>query len=147
LNPAGPQTRPHQILLIEDNPADVALMREVLGDSNELVLNNVTNGDDALAFLRRNSLQAPARRPDLILLDLSLPGNNGCEVLAEIKGDATLRRIPVVILTSSTSEDDVRRCYDLHANAYMRKASDYDGLLQLAWDIRHYWLAAVTLPA
>lgn len=146
MNAASRKTGPHQILLIEDNPADVALMKEVLGDSPELVLHTVMKGDDALEFLRRGGEPTASHRPDLILLDLSLPGTNGCEVLAEIKGDEALRQIPVVILTSSTSEDDVRRCYDLHANAYMRKASDYDGLVQLAHDIRHYWLTAVTLP-
>ncbi len=140
------KTGMHEVLLIEDNPADIALMKEVFGDSNELVLNAIMNGDEALQFLRDNPAQTSTTCPDLILLDLSLPGMTGCEVLAELKGDEALRRIPVVILTSSTSEDDVRRCYDLHANAYMRKASDFDGLVRLANNIRQYWLAAVTLP-
>jgi two-component system response regulator len=146
LNIANRRHGPHQVLLIEDNPADIALMKEVFGDSQELVLNTVMDGDKALELLREMDEQGSAHLPDLILLDLSLPGTNGSEVLAQIKADRRLRRIPGVILTSSTSEDDVSRCYDLHANAYMRKASDFDGLIKLADDIRHYWLAAVTLP-
>src|ERR687884_1433856 len=120
-------TRAIEILLVEDSPGDVRLTREALRDGK--VRNNlsvVTDGVEALAFLRREGRYADAPRPDLILLDLNLPKKDGREVLAEIKADPNLRRIPVVVLTTSEAEQDIVETYNLHANCYVKKPVDLD---------------------
>jgi CheY-like chemotaxis protein len=135
------------ILLVEDNPADARLMQEALAEAkirNRLHL--VADGLEALAYLRRQSPFAGAVRPDLILLDLNLPGKDGREVLAEIKRDQDLRRIPVVILTSSQAEADIARAYDLHANAYVTKPLDVEQFITVVKSIEDFWLTIVKLP-
>src|SRR5215468_10049461 len=113
-------TEPVEVLLVEDNPGDVLLTREALRDGKvHTRLNVVTDGEQALAYLRRQPPFENAPRPDLILLDLNLPRKNGQEVLAEIKGDEFFRRIPVVVLTSSQAEQDILKSYDLRANCYV----------------------------
>ena len=121
------RSRPVELLLVEDDPGDVLMTREALDEGplpNHLSV--VGNGIDAMAFLRREGQYADAPRPDLLLLDLNLPRKDGREVLAEIKSDPDLRRIPVVILTTSESADDITRTYDLHANAYITKPVDFE---------------------
>lgn len=138
---------PIEILLVEDNPGDVWLTREALKDAK--VHNNlhvIADGEDALAFLRGEGRFSGAPRPDLLLLDLNLPRKNGREVLAEVKQDADLRRIPVVILTSSTAEEDLVRSYDLHANCYVTKPLGLDQFLCVVKAIEDFWLSIVKLP-
>jgi CheY-like chemotaxis protein len=119
--------RPVEILLVEDNPGDVDLTRETLQDSKLLNhMNVVGNGVEAMAYLRRQGKYAEATRPDLVLLDLNLPKKNGREVLAEVKADDQLRRIPVVVLTTSCAEQDILQTYDLHANCYITKPVNLD---------------------
>jgi CheY-like chemotaxis protein len=135
------------ILLVEDNPGDVRLTRELLKDSK--IGNNLTvvdNGEDALVFLRRGAKYPNATTPDLILLDLNLPRKNGHEVLASIKSDPALRRIPVVILTSSKAEEDIVRTYDLHANCYISKPVGLDQFAAMVKSIDDFWLAIVKFP-
>lgn len=137
-----------ELLLVEDNPADVRLFREALRDLNaEVHLNVIDNGEDAIRFLRRQASFEDAPKPDLIVLDLNLPRKDGREVLADIKEDPTLRRIPVVILTTSNSESDVRRAYDLHANCYVRKPVDLDAFMHAVRACETFWLNVVRLPA
>lgn len=136
------------ILLVEDNPGDVRLTREALKEAklgNELHV--VEDGVEAMAFLRRRGAHRNAVRPDLILLDLNLPLKNGREVLAEIKNDPKLRRIPVVVLTTSQAEADVVKAYDLHANCYITKPVDLDQFLTVVRAIEDFWLTIVKLPA
>jgi two-component system, chemotaxis family, response regulator Rcp1 len=135
------------ILLVEDNPGDVRLTRELLKDSK--IHNNLTvidNGEDALLYLRREAKYCNATHPDLILLDLNLPRKNGSEVLASIKNDPQLRRIPVVILTSSKAEEDVVRTYDLHANCYISKPVGLEQFAAVVKSIDDFWLTIVKLP-
>jgi len=142
--PVLDQTR--VILLVEDNPGDVRLIQEALlhrGSTNRLEA--VRDGAEALAYLRREGQYAQAVRPDLILLDLNLPKVNGREVLAEIKNDGRLRRIPVVILTASRAEDDLQQAYDLHANCYIVKPNDFDQMIATVAAIETFWLGLVTL--
>ena len=137
---------PVNILLVEDNPGDVRLTQEALKDSK--MLNNlrvVEDGVEAMAYLRREREYADAARPDLILLDLNLPKKDGREVLGEIKGDPALRCIPVVILTTSTAEQDVLRAYDLHANCYVTKPVDLEQFINVVQSIEEFWLTIVTL--
>ncbi len=133
-----------ELLLIEDNPGDARLIQEILREAQTPNRLNVTkDGVDALAFLRR----PPAgRRPDLILLDLNLPKMNGLEVLAVVKQDAGLRRIPVVILSTSADERDVARCYDLQANCYIVKPVELENLIGVIRFIEEFWFKVVTLP-
>jgi CheY-like chemotaxis protein len=141
------QARPIDILLVEDSPADVRLTREALKEAKVVnVLHTVQDGVMALAFLRREGPYAGSPRPDLILLDLNLPKKDGREVLAEIKQDESLRRIPVVILTTSRAEEDVVRSYNLHANAYVTKPVDLKQFFDVVRAIEGFWLAVVTLP-
>jgi len=136
-----------EILLVEDNPGDVRLALEALKESK--VKNNITvvdNGLDALAFLRREGEYANAPQPDLILLDLNLPKKNGREVLAEIKDDPDLKRIPVVILTTSQDEKDILKMYSLHANCYITKPVDLDQFINVIKSIEDFWLTVVKLP-
>ena len=138
---------PVEILLVEDDPGDVLLTREALAGGK--VSNNVHVVDDgfaAMAFLRRQPPYAEALRPGLVLLDLNLPRKDGRETLAEIKGDHDLRRIPVVILTTSGAEEDILRSYDLHANAYVQKPLDLDQFLRVVRSIDDFYLSVVRLP-
>jgi chemotaxis family two-component system response regulator Rcp1 len=139
--------RPVDILLVEDNPGDVRLTRELLKESK--IHNNLTvvdNGEDAIVFLRRAAKHPDATLPDLILLDLNLPRKNGAEVLASIKNDPSLRRIPVVILTSSKAEEDIARAYDLHANCYISKPVGLEQFATVVKSIDDFWLSIVRLP-
>jgi chemotaxis family two-component system response regulator Rcp1 len=139
--------RPIEILMVEDNPGDVRLTVEALKEGK--VRNNfhtVEDGVEAMAFLRRQGRYAEAPRPDLILLDLNLPKMNGREVLAEIKEDPELRRIPVVILTVSKAEQDIIKSYNLHANCYINKPVDLDQFLEVVKSIENFWLTVVMLP-
>ena len=139
--------KPLDILLVEDNPADVRLTQEAFRDGK--IRNNllaVKDGVEALEFLRRRGRYADAVRPDLILLDLNLPRKDGREVLAEIKSDPALRRIPVVVLTTSRAEMDIVKSYNLHANCYIVKPVDLDQFVGVVKSIDNFWLTAVTLP-
>jgi two-component system, chemotaxis family, response regulator Rcp1 len=139
--------RPIDILLIEDNPADVRLTREALKEAKVLnTLHIAEDGMEALGFLRKQGQFAGSSTPDLILLDLNLPKKDGREVLAEIKQDESLKRIPVVVLTTSRGEEDIVRSYDLHANAYVTKPVDLKHFLEVIRTIEQFWLAVVTLP-
>lgn len=139
--------RPIEILLVEDNPGDVRLTAGALRDAKvRNHLNVVGDGVEALAFLRREGPYAEAPRPDLILLDLNLPKKNGREVLAVIKGNPALKRIPVVILTSSNAEQDIVKSYDLHANCYITKPIDLEQFITVVQSIEDFWLTIVTLP-
>lgn len=138
---------PIDILLVEDNPGDVRLTKELLRESKVLnELHVVTDGAEALAFLRREGRHSQAARPDLILLDLNLPRRDGREVLADIKRDPSLRRIPVVILTTSRAEEDVVRTYDLHANCFITKPVDLNEFVKVVRSIEDFWLTIVKLP-
>jgi chemotaxis family two-component system response regulator Rcp1 len=141
------RARPVEILLVEDNPGDVRLAEEALNDAKMANnLNVVTDGVDALEYLRRQGKHAEAPRPDLILLDLNLPKKDGREVLGEIKEDPDLRTIPVVVLTTSDAEVDVVRSYELHANAYVRKPVDFDAFIEVVRTIEDFWFSVVKLP-
>ena len=136
-----------EILLIEDNPGDVRLTLEALHEGK--VKNNLVvapDGEAALAILRREGAQAEAPRPDLILLDLNLPKKDGREVLAEIKADEKLHCIPVVVLTTSKSEEDVLRSYQLNANCYITKPVDLEQFIRVVRAIEDFWLTMVVLP-
>jgi CheY-like chemotaxis protein len=140
--------RPIEILLVEDSPGDVRLTRETLKDSK--VANNVSDvpdGDEAMAFMRQEGKYQNAPRPDLILLDLNLPKKNGHEVLKEIKGDSTLKRIPVVILTISDAEQDISETYDMNANCYITKPVDLEQFITVVNSIEDFWLTIVKLPS
>lgn len=139
--------KPVDVLLVEDNPGDVRLTREALRESKvNTVLSVVSNGVEALAFLRNESPYEQAPRPDLILLDLNLPRKDGREVLSELKGDGHLRQIPVVVLTTSRAEDDISGAYDLHANCYVPKPVDLDQFIDVVQMINDFWLTTVLLP-
>ena len=147
MRPTQTPVRPAEVLLVEDNPGDARLTLEALKDGK--VLNRVSvvpDGVEAMAFLRRQSPYADVPRPNLILLDLNLPKKDGREVLAEIKADPDLKRIPVVILTTSQAEEDIARTYDLHANCYVTKPVDLDKFLEVVRSIEDFWLAFVQLP-
>ena len=133
-----------EVLLVEDDPGDVLMTREALADHKVMNrLHVVTNGEDALAFLHRTGSYTDAPAPDLILLDLNLPRRDGREVLAEIKQHPTLRRIPVVVLTTSDSEEDVMRSYDLHANAYVKKPVDFERFIEVVRAIDDFFITIV----
>ena len=138
---------PVDILLVEDNEGDVRLTKEVLRDSK--VRNNIivaSNGEEALACLRKQGKFSGTIRPDLILLDLNLPVKDGREVLAQIKADPDLKRIPVVILTTSKAEEDILKTYNLHANCYVTKPVDLDQFIKVVKSLEDFWLAIVKLP-
>jgi len=138
---------PFDILLVEDNLADAELAREGLQDGRLLhTLHHVTDGMQALEFLRKQGPFAKVPTPDLILLDLNLPKKDGREVLAEVKTDPELKRIPVVVLTSSESETDIVRSYDLHANCYMCKPVDMARFIETIRKIDELWLTVVVPP-
>ncbi len=139
--------KPKIIFLVEDNKADIRLIEEALKNSSifyELV--TVRNGVDAMAYLRREGEYADALRPDLIVLDLNLPKKDGREVLEEIKSDSQLKRIPVIILTTSSNEDDIHQSYDLNANCYITKSRNLSQLFAIVKRIEEFWLTTVTLP-
>jgi len=139
--------RPIDILLVEDDQGDILITTEALEQSK--LANNlhiVENGEEAVAFLRREGEYADAVRPDLILLDLNLPRRDGREVLAEIKSDPELRRIPVVVLTTSSAEEDVLRSYDLHANAYITKPVDFANFVNVVRQVDDFFFTVVRLP-
>lgn len=136
-----------EILLVEDNPGDVRLTMEALKEGKiHNTLSVVKDGVEAMAFLRREGKYANAPHPDLILLDLNLPKKDGREVLTEIKSDKNLKRIPVVILTSSEAEKDIVSTYDLHANCYITKPVDLDQFIKIVKAIECFWLTVVRLP-
>lgn len=140
--------QPVEILLVEDSPTDVLLAKEALEYSN--VVNNlhtVPDGVEAMAFLRREGKYQDAPRPGLILLDLNLPRKDGREVLAETKSDEKLKRIPVVVLTTSKSEVDVLKAYGLHANCYIVKPVDFEKFAEVVKNIENFWFSVVTLPS
>jgi len=135
------------VLLVEDDPGDVLITREALSEAKVLHdLRVVDNGEEAVAYLRRQDPYADAPRPDLIFLDLNLPRLDGREVLSIIKGDADLRQIPVVILTTSTADEDVLRSYDLHANAYVTKPVDFDAFLSVVRQVDDFFVTVARLP-
>jgi len=143
----GGNTMPIEILLVEDSPGDVRLTREAFKDARVLVnLQVAGDGEEAMAFLKREGKYSSKPRPDIILLDLNLPKKDGRAVLAEIKEDPKLQTIPVVILTTSASEADVLKSYSLHANCYITKPVDLDGFLKVVKSIDGFWLSVVRLP-
>jgi CheY-like chemotaxis protein len=143
----SPMRCPIEILLVEDNPGDVRLTLEALKEAKvHNRLSNVGDGVQAMAYLRQEGRFAQAPRPDLVLLDLNLPKMDGREVLFEIKRDPKLRRIPVVVLTTSKSEQDILQSYDLHANCYIIKPVVLDQFLTVMQAIEDFWLSIVKLP-
>jgi CheY-like chemotaxis protein len=139
---------PARILLVEDSPADVRLAQEVLNEARlDHQLFVAENGEEAMQMLRDPVASIGGQLPDLILLDLNLPRMSGHEVLNEVKQDPRWRRIPVLILSTSSSEDDVRACYDAHANAYLTKPVDWAQFVSLAGALRDFWFRFVRLPA
>lgn len=139
--------RPIEILLVEDNPGDVRLTQEAFRQNKiRNKLNVVNDGEQALAYLRREGPYADAARPGLILLDLNLPRVDGREVLAQIKSDPELRHIPVVILTTSQAEEDIVKSYSLHANCYISKPVDLERFMHVVKEVEHFWLSVVNLP-
>ncbi|MEQ8671645.1 MAG: response regulator [Aggregatilineales bacterium] len=136
-----------EILLVEDNPGDIRLTQEALKDSKLFNnLNIARDGVEALAFLRREAPYTHASRPDIILLDLNLPRKDGREVLEEIKDDEDLRRIPVVVLTTSDADEDILRSYNLHANCYITKPVDLNRFISIVKTIENFWFQIVKLP-
>lgn len=136
-----------KVLLVEDNPADVDLTKEYLEDAKILVdLYVVMDGVEAMEFLRKEGKFQDAPRPDLILLDLNLPRKDGREVLAEIKTDPSLRKIPVVVLTSSQAEEDILRVYDLQASAYVTKPLDLNSWARIVKAFTEFWFSVVKFP-
>jgi CheY-like chemotaxis protein len=146
-NSTGTNNAPIEVLLVEDSPGDVRLTREALKDAKvQISLHVAQDGIDAMAFLEHAGKHINAPRPDLILLDLNLPKKDGREVLKEIKESLSLRSIPVVILTTSSSESDVLQSYNLHANCYISKPVDLEGFLKVVQSIDSFWLSVVKLP-
>jgi CheY-like chemotaxis protein len=144
-----PNTQPKiiDILLVEDSPADVLIAREALAEAK--LINHIhvaEDGVEALDFLYKRGKFASAPRPELILLDLNLPRKNGREVLAEIKADEDLKSIPVVMLTTSSAEEDILRSYNLHANCYVVKPVEFDNFVKAVQSIQHFWFSIVSLP-
>jgi CheY-like chemotaxis protein len=142
-----PDREPVEILLAEDNPGDVKLTRKAL-EKGRLAnnLHVVNDGVETMEFLRGEGEYEGRPRPDLVLLDLNMPRKDGREVLEEIKESEQLKRIPVVVLTSSEAEEDVIRSYDLHANAYLTKPVDFDGFIDVVSTLEEFWLQVVKLP-
>jgi chemotaxis family two-component system response regulator Rcp1 len=139
--------RPIEILLVEDNPADVRLTVESLKEGKVCnILHVVEDGEEAISFLQKKGKYADKPRPDLIILDLNLPKKSGHEVLAEIKCDDKLRRIPVVVLSASKAEEDIHRSYGLHANCYITKPVDLDQFIHVIKTVNSFWFSIVKLP-
>lgn len=138
---------PFQVLLVEDDPGDVAMTREALSGSEvNIKLSVVGDGEQAVTYLRRQPPFSDAPRPDLVLLDLNLPRLSGQEVLAVVKADRDLLSIPVVVLTTSSADDDVQRSYRLHANAYVTKPMGFDSFVSVVRQIDHFFFSVVRLP-
>jgi two-component system response regulator len=136
-----------RILMVEDNPDDVDLTREALKDAKVCnQLHVVQDGVEAMAFLRREGKYTGAPHPDIILLDLNLPRKDGREVLAEVKSDENLKRIPVVVLTTSQAEEDIMKAYNLHVNCYITKPVDFDQFIKVVKSIEEFWFSVVKLP-
>jgi two-component system, chemotaxis family, response regulator Rcp1 len=143
----GTVGKPIEILLVEDSPGDADLARETLADSKvKNTLHVVGDGEEAMDFLRHEGKYTHAPHPDLVLLDLNLPRKSGREVLAEMKADANLHRIPVVVLTVSKAEEDILKAYDLHANCYITKPIDLYQFVKVVQAIEDFWLTIVKLP-
>jgi two-component system response regulator len=139
---------PIEVLLVEDNPADAELTRLALEESNfQIHLQVVEDGVAALAFLRRQKKYHNATMPNLILLDLNLPKKSGHEVLVEIKADIDLKRIPVIILTTSLADEDILRAYNAHANCYIPKPVSFSQFTQVIHSLESFWFTIVALPA
>ena len=140
--------RPLHVLLVEDSPDDIELTERTLGRSEiPVTLSVVENGEDAIAFLRREGAFADAEPADVVLLDLNLPGMDGAEVLKELKDDPILRRVPVVMLTTSSEEEDVLRLYDAYVNAYLTKPIDVTRFTDLARSFVEFWGGHARLPS
>jgi chemotaxis family two-component system response regulator Rcp1 len=138
---------PVDLLLVEDNPGDVRLTKVALKDAKlKINMHVVGDGMEAMAFLHRQGKYASSPRPDLIMLDLNLPKKDGRQVLAEIKEDPDLKRIPVVIVTTSKAEEDILKTYNLHANCYVTKPLDLDQFIAVVQSIEQFWLTIVKLP-
>ncbi len=136
-----------EILLVEDSPADVLIAREALHEAK--IINTIhvaEDGEEAMDFLHKRGKFASVPRPDLILLDLNLPRKNGREVLEEIKANPDLKSIPVVVLTTSSAEEDILRSYNLHANCYVVKPVEFNNFVKAVQSIRHFWFSVVSLP-
>lgn len=141
------ETRPFNILLIEDNPGDVRLTQEAFKEGRKKVnLEVVMDGVEAIKYLKQEGKYKDKATPDLVLLDLNLPKWDGREVLREIKTDPTLRRIPVVVLTTSNAEQDIINSYDLHANCFINKPVDFDNFFDIVQKIEDFWLTITILP-
>lgn len=142
------RSQPVEVLLVEDNPGDIRLLQEAFKDCAFTGrLHIVRDGEEALAFLHRKGPFQVSPRPSLILLDLNLPRKKGHEVLAEMKKSRTLRQIPVLILSTSTSHDDIRKAYDLHANCYIPKPVDMESLVKMSDRLKEFWLCTAVLSA
>jgi CheY-like chemotaxis protein len=141
------EVSPIEVLLVEDDPGDVLMTREAFAEHKVgNTLRVVSDGAEALAYLRREGEYSDAVRPDLILLDLNLPRRDGREVLAEIKSDPELHHIPVVVLTTSAADEDILRSYELHANAYVTKPVDFDRFIAVVRQIDQFFVSVVKLP-
>ncbi len=141
------RSRPVEILVVEDNAGDVGLVTEAFASSR--IKNRITavaDGEQALEYLHGRGNYAGVARPDLILLDLAMPGISGHEVLAEIKSDAKLRRIPVIVWTNSKTSEDIGHAYDLKVNSYITKPADHDQLMEMVRGIEEFWMTVVRLP-
>ncbi len=144
----GLNGRPVEILLVEDNEGDIGLVEEVFQEGR--INNNLSvaeDGEEAMMFLRNQGQFTEATRPDLILLDLNLPGMDGREVLKEVKEDDDLKKIPIVVLTTSKAEEDILKSYDLHANSYITKPVDFNQFMNVIKSIETFWLEVVKLPS
>jgi two-component system response regulator len=138
---------PIEVLIVEDNPGDVELAKEALRDTSFPVnLHVAKDGEEAMRFLRREGAQADVPLADLVLLDLNMPKKNGHEVLEEMKKDADLRLVPVIVFTSSSAREDIERAYDRYANCYITKPGDLDELVKVVRAIESFWLNVVRLP-
>ena len=145
---SSPSIKPLEILMVDDNPADFELVRDTFEEQAlPGMLSSVRDGDEALRYLKRTHPYSAAPRPDIILLDLNIPGKDGFEILNQIRVDQELSCIPIVILTSSASEEDIDRCYQLGANAYVVKPVGLDQFSMLVRSIEAFWLATARLPS
>jgi len=144
---SGNRAKPIDILLVEDNPGDVRLTQEALRDAKvRNTLNVVRDGEEAMLYLQRRGRYKEATRPDVIFLDLNLPRKTGLEVLKDVKADDELKRIPIVVITTSNAEQDIVKSYDLHANCYVTKPVDLGQFLEVVKSIEDFWLSIVRLP-
>jgi CheY-like chemotaxis protein len=147
ISPPPPDGKPIEVLLVEDDPGDTLMIKEAFEDNKvRNRLTSVADGVEALEYLRREGEYGDAPRPDLVLLDLNLPRKDGREVLAEIKSDDGLSTIPVVVLTTSSAEEDVLRSYKLHANAYVTKPVDFERFIEVVRQIDDFFVTVVKLP-